>query len=99
VPLSDKPRDDSCRRKRKGSAGEKGGGGRQSGYEGQQAQAHSTREHLDGTEAEDVAGLLAHGLQREVQPDVEEQEHDAELGEDRDGRTVGQDVQPACAQA
>lgn len=60
--------------------------------------ANVPRQHLHRSEAEDVARLFAYMAEREVEADVEQQKHDPELGERRDGGAVGDEVQADAAQ-
>ena len=80
-------------------AAQERGDGRQAEQHGDQTKAEGTSQHLDRPEPEDVAHLAADVPEREVQRDVEQQEHDPKLGQHGHHAAIGDRVQATPAES
>jgi hypothetical protein len=98
MSLGDEPGDHRGRGERQRCPDQKRRYRRQTKEQTEEAKRDRAGHHLDGSEAEDVARLFADMGEREVQADVEQQEHDPELGEHRDHGAVGDEVETDAAQ-
>ena len=98
MSLGDEPGDHRGRGERQRRPDQKRRHRRQAEQQAEEAERERAGQHLDRSEAEDVARLFADMAEREVQADVEEQEHDPELGERRDHGAVGDEVEADAAQ-
>ena len=94
MPLGDEPGDHRGRGERQRRPDHKRRHGRQAEQKAEEAERERAGQHLHRSEAEDVARLFADMAEREVQADVEEQEHDPELGQRRDHSAVGDESRP-----
>ena len=90
MSLSDDPGDDGGRGKRQRRTDEQGRYRLQPRNQRQPAETDSAEQNLYRAKPKDVARLLADMREREMQPDIEQQENDAKLGEDRDRVAVGE---------
>ncbi len=98
MPLGDEPGDHRGRGERQRRADQKRCHRRQAEQQAEEAERERAGQHLHRPEAEDVARLFADMAEREVQADVEQQEHDPELGQRRDHGAVGDEVEADAAE-
>ena len=84
MPFGDEPGHHRGRGHREHGSHQERGEGAEPEQQPHEPQNEGRYEDLHRSEGEDVAGPLAHVLEREVQSHVEQQEHHAQLRQDRD---------------
>jgi hypothetical protein len=79
MPLDDQPSNDGGRRQRECPSYQSSGRHRYSETSGHCAQTDCRKQDLERSKGENVRGLFLDVPEREVQPDFEEQEYDAQF--------------------